>query len=99
MTGECGISATYGAAGGAKRIAQTGIRSLLKAAAQLILKDWKIAVRKARISPLQIRLKLTPAQEKNWPALETALREQVKRAPSVSRNGATRPRNFKSIAA
>lgn len=32
----------------------------------------------ARIAALKAGLKLTPAQEKNWPALETALREQAK---------------------
>ena len=32
----------------------------------------------ARIAALKTGLKLTPAQEKNWPALETALREQAK---------------------
>ena len=32
----------------------------------------------ARIAGLKAGLKLTPAQEKNWPALETALREQAK---------------------
>ena len=33
---------------------------------------------RARIAALKAGLKLTPAQEKNWPALETALREQAK---------------------
>ena len=32
----------------------------------------------ARIAGLKAGLKLTPAQEKNWPALEMALREQAK---------------------
>jgi LTXXQ motif family protein len=32
----------------------------------------------ARIASLKTGLKLRPAQEKNWPALETALREQAK---------------------
>jgi LTXXQ motif family protein len=32
----------------------------------------------ARIAALKVGLRLTPAQEKNWPALETALREQAK---------------------
>jgi hypothetical protein len=32
----------------------------------------------ARIAALKAGLKLMPAQEKNWPALETALREQAK---------------------
>jgi hypothetical protein len=32
----------------------------------------------ARIAALKVGLKLMPAQEKNWPALETALREQAK---------------------
>ena len=32
----------------------------------------------ARIAALKAGLKLTPAQEKNWPALEAALREQAK---------------------
>ena len=32
----------------------------------------------AHIAALKAGLKLTPAQEKNWPALETALREQAK---------------------
>jgi hypothetical protein len=32
----------------------------------------------ARIAALKAGLKLTDAQEKNWPALETALREQAK---------------------
>jgi LTXXQ motif family protein len=32
----------------------------------------------ARIAALKAGLRLTPAQEKNWPALETALREQAK---------------------
>jgi LTXXQ motif family protein len=32
----------------------------------------------ARIAALKAGLKLTPAQEKNWPALETALREVAK---------------------
>ena len=32
----------------------------------------------ARIAALKVGLKLTPTEEKNWPALETALREQAK---------------------
>lgn len=32
----------------------------------------------ARIAGLKAGLKLTPAQEKNWPAVETAIREQAK---------------------
>ncbi len=32
----------------------------------------------ARVAALKTGLKLTPAQEKNWPALETVIREQAK---------------------
>lgn len=53
----------------------------------------------ARVAALKAGLKLTSAQEKNWPALETALREQAIRAPRVSQNGEKRPRIFASIAA
>jgi hypothetical protein len=37
-----------------------------------------VAFTDARIAALKTGLKLTPAQVKNWPALETALREQAK---------------------
>jgi hypothetical protein len=45
---------------------------------------WKMseqdrgAMTDARIAALKAGLKLTPDQEKNWPALETALRDQAK---------------------
>ncbi|MGA7383978.1 MAG: Spy/CpxP family protein refolding chaperone [Methylocella sp.] len=46
------------------------------------------------------RPKLTPAQEKNWPALETALREQAKaRAARIAewREKAKEPREHRSV--
>ncbi len=38
----------------------------------------RAALLDARIAALKVGLKLTPAQEKNWPALETTIREQAK---------------------
>ena len=40
--------------------------------------DQVAAFTDARIAALKAGLKLTPAQEKNWPSLETALREVAK---------------------
>ena len=40
--------------------------------------DQRAALIDARIAGLKAGLKLTPAQEKNWPAVETALRERAK---------------------
>jgi LTXXQ motif family protein len=54
----------------------------------------------ARIAALKAGLKLTPAQEKNWPALETALREQAKaRAARIAewREKAKEPREHRSV--
>jgi len=39
-------------------------------------------------------LKLTPAQEKNWPALESALREIAKDRAAAPSNGAKKPKNI-----
>jgi len=44
---------------------------------KLSAEDWA-ALTDARIAALKTGLKLTPAQEKNWPALEAALREGAK---------------------
>jgi hypothetical protein len=54
----------------------------------------------ARIAALKAGLKLTPAQEKNWPALETALREQAKaRAARIAqwREKAKEPQEHRSV--
>jgi hypothetical protein len=54
----------------------------------------------ARIAALKAGLKLTPAQEKNWPALETALREQAQaRAARIAewREKAKEPREHRSV--
>jgi LTXXQ motif family protein len=54
----------------------------------------------ARIAALKTGLKLTPAQEKNWPALETALRDQAKaRAARIAewREKAKEPREHRSV--
>lgn len=54
----------------------------------------------ARIAALKAGLKLTPAQEKNWPALETALREQAKaRAAHFAewREKSNEPREHRSV--
>jgi len=54
----------------------------------------------ARIAALKAGLKLTPAQEKNWPALETALREQANaRAARMAewRQKADAPREHRSV--
>jgi LTXXQ motif family protein len=54
----------------------------------------------ARISALKAGLELTPAQEKNWPALETTLREQAKaRAARITewREKAKEPREHRSV--
>jgi len=54
----------------------------------------------ARIAALKAGLKLTPAQEKNWPALEAALREQRKaRAARIAewREKAKEPREHRSV--
>src|SRR4029077_17425899 len=54
----------------------------------------------ARIAALKAGLRLTPAQEKNWPALETALREQAKaRAARIAewREKAKEPREHRSV--
>ncbi len=40
--------------------------------------DDRAALTDARIAGLKAGLKLTPAQEKNWPAVEAALRERAK---------------------
>ena len=40
--------------------------------------EHEAAFTDARIAALKAGLKLTPAQEKNWPALETALRDVAK---------------------
>ena len=46
--------------------------------------QWKLsdedraALVDAKVAGLKVGLKLTPAQEKNWPAVETAIREQAK---------------------
>src|SRR5664279_1973976 len=45
---------------------------------QQLSADQIAAFTDARIAALKAGLKLTPAQEKNWPALESALREQAK---------------------
>jgi LTXXQ motif family protein len=53
----------------------------------------------ARIAALKTGLKLTPVQEKNWPALETALREQAAaRAARMAewREKAKEPREHRS---
>jgi hypothetical protein len=49
----------------------------------------------ARIAALEAGLKLTPDQEKNWPALETALRDQAKVRSErfAARASADRPRD------
>jgi hypothetical protein len=49
----------------------------------------------ARIAALKAGLKLTPEQEKNWPALEKALREQAKARSErfTARASADRPRD------
>lgn len=54
----------------------------------------------ARIAALKAGLKLTPAQEKNWPALETALREQATaRAKRMAewRETAKEPQEHRSV--
>ena len=54
----------------------------------------------ARIAALKVGLKLTPAQEKNWPPLEKALREQAKaRAARIAewREKAKEPREHRSV--
>ena len=54
----------------------------------------------ARIAALKAGLKLTPEQEKNWPALEAALREQAKaRAARIMewREKAKEPREHRSV--
>ena len=54
----------------------------------------------ARIAALYVGLKLTPAQEKNWPPLEMALREQAKaRAARIAewREKAKEPREHRSV--
>jgi LTXXQ motif family protein len=54
----------------------------------------------ARIAALKVGLKLTPAQEKNWPALEAALRDQAKaRAARIAewREKANEPREHRSV--
>lgn len=54
----------------------------------------------ARIAALKVGLKLTPAQEKYWPALETALREQANaRAARIAewRAKADEPREHRSV--
>jgi len=54
----------------------------------------------ARIAALKAGLKLTPAQEQHWPALETALREQAKaRAARIAewREKAKEPREHRSV--
>jgi LTXXQ motif family protein len=53
----------------------------------------------ARIAALKAGLRLTPAQEKNWPALETALREQAKaRAARIAEwREAKEPREHRSV--
>jgi hypothetical protein len=54
----------------------------------------------ARIAALKAGLRLTLAQEKNWPALETALREQAKaRAARIVewREKAKEPREHRSV--
>ena len=54
----------------------------------------------ARIAALKAGLKLTPAQEKNWPPLETALREQAKaRAARIAewREKSKEPREHRSV--
>jgi hypothetical protein len=54
----------------------------------------------ARIAALKAGLKLTPEQEKNWPALETALREQAAaRAKRMAewREKAKEPREHRSV--
>ncbi|KAF2988804.1 hypothetical protein OGR47_20525 (plasmid) [Methylocystis sp. MJC1] len=49
----------------------------------------------ASIAALKAGLKLTPAQEKNWPALETTLRD-VKLELRAQPNGTKTPRSFAS---
>ncbi len=54
----------------------------------------------ARIVALKAGLKLAPEQEKNWPALEAALREQAKaRAERMAewRDKANEPREHRSV--
>jgi len=54
----------------------------------------------ARIAALKAGLKLTPAQEKNWPALETALREQAaarQKRIAEWREKANEPREHRSV--
>lgn len=54
----------------------------------------------ARIAALKAGLKLTPEQEKNWPALETALRNEAKtRAARMAqwREMAKEPREHRSV--
>jgi hypothetical protein len=54
----------------------------------------------ARIAALKAGLRLTPAQEKNWPALETALREQAKaRGARIAewREKGNEPREHRSV--
>ena len=54
----------------------------------------------ARIAALKAGLKLTPEQEKNWPALEAALRQQAKaRAARIAerREKVEEPREHRSV--
>ena len=53
------------------------------------------AMTDARIAALKAGLKLTPDQEKNWPALETALRDRAKMRSDrmTARASADRPRD------
>src|SRR5262245_38383050 len=43
-----------------------------------LTQEDRAALTDARIAGLKAGLKLTPAQEKNWPAVEAALRERAK---------------------
>jgi hypothetical protein len=51
----------------------------------------------ARIAALYVGLKLTPAQEKNWPPLEMALREQAKARAARIAETAKEPREHRSV--
>ncbi len=61
---------------------------------QLSAED-RAAFDEAHIAALKVGLKMTPAQEKNWPALATVLRDVRRRGRLVWRNGVRRPRSIR----
>ena len=50
----------------------------------------------AKIAGLKAGLKLTPAQEKNWPAVETAIRDTRQGARRALGNGPRRARSMRA---